>query len=88
MNEVRGWRGKWSMTQRLYSPELRANTETEQLQLQLGSVSNPSEAACCLALMRRFSMLVVLLLRLPGRLPGADCSNGLFHTCWAWDRVW
>ncbi|TNN69257.1 hypothetical protein EYF80_020574 [Liparis tanakae] len=54
------------------------------LELQLGSVSNPSEAACCLALRRRFSMLVVLLLR----LPGGACISGLFHTCWACDRLW
>lgn len=46
---------------------------------QLGSVSRPSDAACCLARSRRFSMLVVLLLRL-GRPPEA-WSSGLFQTC-------
>lgn len=69
-------------------PDLEAKHVQRAAKLQLGSVSNPSEAACCLALRRRFSMLVVLLLRLPGRLPGAACNSGLFHTCWACDRVW
>lgn len=50
---------------------------------QLDIVSSPSEAACCFALRRRFSMLVVLLLWLV-RPPAADaCRSGLFHTCWA-----
>lgn len=48
---------------------------------QLGKVSRPSEAACCLALSLKFSILVVLLLRL-GRAPEV-CSMGEDQTCWA-----
>lgn len=53
---------------------------------QFGNVSSPREAACCFALSRRFSILVVLLFRL-GREDDA-WSIGEDHTCWAWDSDW
>lgn len=62
---------------------------------QLGSVSSPREAACCLARKRRFSMLVVLLFRAAeagARPVGGAGSNGVPHTPWwaaaAADRDW
>lgn len=50
---------------------------------QLGSVSSPREAACCLARSRRFSMLVVLLFRAAeagARAAGGAGSSGDPHT--------
>lgn len=73
-------------------PRPLAESETSS---QLGRVSSPREAACCLARSRRFSMLVVLLFRVAeagARPAGGAGSSGDPHTPWwaaaAADKDW